>query len=197
MQQKPRMTALIGIAAAGTVLAAGACSEGGGSTEPSSGQTTHATQAPSSPAAGDPTGQNGALLKAGRTALNKVSDTTLTSIETEDHDKQWEVQVVTSKGVEHEMNVAANGKEIVAGPSKKSEDSKDHAKHQKRVKAAKLDYREAVKKVTKAVPGKITELNIDTDDDTTVWEADVQKNGTKYEVSIDASSGKVLQKEKD
>lgn len=196
MQHKPRTTALIGMAAAGTVFAFGACS-GGGSSQPTKEQTTHATQAPSSPAAGDPTGQNGALLKAGRTALNKVSDTTLISIETEGGDKQWEVQLVTSDGVEHEMNVAADGRKVVAGPSKKSEDSQDHAKHRKRVKAAKLDYREAAKKVTKAVPGKITELNIDTDDDTTVWEADVQKNGTKYEVSIDASSGKVLQKEKD
>lgn len=126
-----------------------------------------------------------------------MSDSTLISIETEKDDTQWEVQVVTSDGTEHELNTSADGSKIVSGPKKKDEDSDDKAKHRRRVKNTKLDYRDAVKAVTKAVSGRITELDIDTDDDTTVWEADVKKNGMKYEVSIDAASGKVLQKEKD
>lgn len=200
--QQPRIRTMIGIVAAGAVLVLGACSGGGdGSSQPSSeAKSAGNTSAPASSAGSgtaQSTGDNDHLLQAGKTAVNKVSDSTLISIETEDNEKRWEVQVVTPDGVEHEMNVSADGSETTSGPSKKSEDSDDRAKHRKRVKAAELDYRDAVKAVTKAVPGRITELNIDTDGDTTVWEADVKKSGTKYEVSIDAASGKVLEKEKD
>lgn len=200
MQQKPAIKTVLGTAAAAAVFALSACN-GGGSPEPSKSATGDKTSAPSSASSSgsssDSTGKNDHLLKAGRKALDKVSDSTLISIETENNDKRWEVQVVTSDGTEHEMKIAGDGSKIISGPQKKDEDSDDKAKHRRRVKNAKLDYRDAVKAVNKAVHGRITELDIDTDNDTTVWEADVKKNGTKYEVSVDAASGKVLQKEKD
>lgn len=212
MQRKQGVRTLIGMTAAAAVFALGACS-GGGSSEPSSAATSQdqetsapASSAPASSASssssssssGQSAGkENDGLLKAGQTALNKVSDSALISIETEHSDTQWEVEVVTSDGTEHEMNTNIAGDKIVSGPNKKSEDSDDRAKHRDRVKAAKIDYREAAQKINQARSGRITELDIDTDNSTTVWEADVKKNGTKYEVSIDAATGKVIENERD
>lgn len=210
MQRKQAVRTLIGMTAAATVFGLGACS-GGDSSGPSS-EATSQSQETSAPASSAPASsassassssgqsagkENAGLLKAGRTALDKVSDSTLISIETEHNDSQWEIQVVKSDGTEHEMNTNIAGDKIVSGPNKKSEDSDDRAKHRDRVKAAKIDYREAAQKINQARSGRITELNIDTDNSTTVWEADVKKSGTKYEVSIDAATGKVIENEED
>ncbi|GAA2071076.1 hypothetical protein GCM10009801_22330 [Streptomyces albiaxialis] len=52
---------------------------------------------------------------------------------------------------------------------------------------------EAHERVLKAVPGTVTELELDTDDNRLTWEADVLgKNGTWHKVELDAGDGKVL-----
>lgn len=138
---------------------------------------------------------NEALLAAAKTALDAVPDSTVISIETEHNDTQWEVEVVTADGTEYEVEVSGDGKQVVSGPHEESDDAKDKAKHRDRVAAAKLSYADAVTAITDAVPGRITELNIDTEDGVTVWEADViDADNVKHEVSIDAATGKVLTK---
>ena len=140
------------------------------------------------------TADNDALLEAAATALAKVSGGTLISIETEKDDTQWEVQIVTSDGVEHEVELNADGTEVLSGPTKKSEDAEDREKHRERVAAAELDYKAAVKAIVDAVPGRVTELNLDTEKGVTVWEADViDADSVKHEVSIDAASGEIVE----
>ncbi len=134
------------------------------------------------------------LVKAGQTALAQVSGSTLISIETERNGAAWEVQLVTSDGTEQELELSADGTQVVAGPVTKNEDVADKTKHLDRVNAAKLDYAQAAQKMLSAVPnGTITELNLDSEQGTTVWEADVMdESNVKHSVQIDAASGEVL-----
>lgn len=167
---------------AGTTAAPAATSAGPG--------VTTSAPAPTAPAS---TGID-ALRGAGSTATAAVPESTLISIETE-RDGRWEVQVVTADGTEHEMDVSSDGATVTMGPTAKTEDEADKAKHRDRVQAAQVDYRAAADKVLAEVPnGTITELNLDSNNGTTVWEADVVDDSqTKHEVTIDAGSGQVLQ----
>ncbi|NJP87869.1 metallopeptidase [Nonomuraea sp. FMUSA5-5] len=147
--------------------------------------TPGATTAPQgTPGAGD-------LKQAARAALGAVPGSTLVSIETEENGRLWEVQVVGQDGTEHQLDVESG--KVVGGPTTEEEDAADKAKHRARVSAAKLDYAQAADKIAAAVPeGRITELNLDTEQGKTVWEADVlTPGGTKHEVAIDAATGTV------
>jgi uncharacterized membrane protein YkoI len=174
---------LCGIGAAAVIAALAGC---GGSEPPAmSGQPSAAASTPR------PDDANQALLNAGEAAQRAVTGSTVISIESESNDTRWEVQVVTADGTEHQVQVSTDGSS--SAPSVKSEGPDDKAKHRNRVEAAKIDYRRAVSAVTRAVPGRITELDLDTHDGTTVWEADVIDSGnTKHEVRIDAESGEVV-----
>lgn len=134
------------------------------------------------------------LEKAGGIALEQVPNSTVTSIESENQGTQWEVQVVTADGVEWEMDVSATDGSVVSGPTRQDDDAEDRAKHQDRVKAAKLDYQEAAEALRAEVPdAKVAEINLDTHRGTTVWEGDLfEADGTKHEVKIDAASGEVV-----
>ncbi|WP_286137560.1 PepSY domain-containing protein [Mycobacterium sp. IS-3022] len=135
-----------------------------------------------------------ALRRAGSTATAAVPDSTLISIETE-RDGRWEVQVVTADGTEHEMDISNDGATVTMGPTAKTEDEADKAKHRDRVQAAQVDYQAAADKILAEVAnGTITELNLDGNNGKTVWEADViDDSQAKHEVTIDAGSGQVLQ----
>src|SRR5699024_1487380 len=67
--------------------------------------------------------RNQGLLTAGRTVLDDVGSGTVTSIDSERDGTVWEVQVVTSGGVEQEATVAANGGKILTGPRTKETDA--------------------------------------------------------------------------
>ncbi|WP_326548962.1 PepSY domain-containing protein [Mycolicibacterium sp. ND9-15] len=154
--------------------------------------TTVTSSAPAPAAPADP--GIDALRRAASTATAAVPDSTVVSIEKE-RDGRWEIQVVTADGSEHEMDVSSDGAAVTMGPTAKIEDEADKAKHRDRVQAARVDYRVAADKVLSEVPnGTITELNLDSNNGTTVWEADVVDGSqTKHEVTIDAASGQVLQ----
>jgi len=162
-------------------------SDGGSATEKS----------PSEPSkAGDQ--KAGDLERAGAAALKKVPDSTVTELDAK-RNGLWKVEVVTTNGTEREMRIdPANGK-IVRGPDTDDDDADDRAEHRRKVEGAKLDFRAAAKKVRSVVNGaRITELELDTHRGTVVWEADlVVGDGKKYDVKIDAKSGKVVQKKVD
>ncbi|WP_052424214.1 PepSY domain-containing protein [Nonomuraea candida] len=143
-----------------------------------------ATGTPGRPGAGD-------LKQAAQAALAAVPGSTLISIETEEGGTRWEVQVVGKDGTEHQMDVEAG--KVVTGPTTEEEDAADKTKHRERVAAAKLDYAKAADAIAAAVPeGRVTELNLDTEQGKTVWEADVvTPDGTKHEVAVDAATGAV------
>lgn len=182
------------------VVAFSACAGGGdedsGSAATTAAETTSAAPAVTSSGPATPAATNtdiDALRRAGGTATAAIPGSTLISIETE-RDGRWEVQVVAADGTEHEMDISSDGATVTVGPTAKTEDEADKAKHRERVQAAQVDYRAAADKILAEVPnGTITELNLDSNNGTTVWEADVADSSqTKHEVTIDAGSGQVL-----
>ncbi|WP_049563611.1 PepSY domain-containing protein [Nonomuraea sp. SBT364] len=146
-----------------------------------------------SPSPGATQGGIADLKKAGDAALAAVPNSTLISIESEEDGKIWEVQVVDGQGAEQQMDIDATTGQVVNGPTAEESDAEDKAKHLERVKAAKLSYAQAADKIAASVPeGRITELNLDSSKDKTVWESDVvTPDGTKHEVTVDAASGEV------
>lgn len=161
-------------------------------------QTASSTSAPSASTSAGTSDSHEDLLRAGETALAKV-DGTLTSIEGEDNGTRWEVQVVTSDGTEHEVELSADGKDVLRGPIAEHDDAADKAKRSKRVTAAKIDFRKAAEIMAGVVPdGRITELDLDSHNGQTVWEGNIVVGSqTKHEVRIDAGTGKVLQNQPD
>ncbi|MEU4226462.1 PepSY domain-containing protein [Nonomuraea sp. NPDC026600] len=133
------------------------------------------------------------LEEVGQAALKAVPGSTLVSMETEENGSLWEVRVVDAKGTEHQMDVESGTAKVVSGPSAEDDGSKDKAKDLDRIKAAKLDYRQAADKIATAVPGgRITELNLDSHRDKIVWEVEVvASDGNKQNMTVDAIDGKV------
>ncbi|MEV4285034.1 PepSY domain-containing protein [Nonomuraea bangladeshensis] len=148
------------------------------------------TPATGSPTAGTP-GAAGAddLKRAAQAALAAASGATLVSIESEENGKRWEVQVADRDGTERRLDVA-DGK-VVSGPSLEDDDPEDMAELKNLLSAVKVDWTQALDKITATVPeGRVTELNLDSEHGKPVWEADVVlPNGTKQEVAIDAVTG--------
>ncbi|GEB53578.1 MULTISPECIES: PepSY domain-containing protein [Streptomyces] len=82
------------------------------------------------------------------------------------------------------------------------DDCDDHGRHEhgrdsndrrEDTGAVEVSLREAVQAVHKARPGTITEIELDTERNRLVWEADVLgDNGRWHDVDIDASTGKVV-----
>lgn len=139
------------------------------------------------------------LIQAGRTALAAVSGGTLTSIESEAGGAAWEVDIITQDGSEQEMELSADGTEITTGPTLTDQDVEDRDKNRSRLQSAELDYEDAVDKILTVIPeGRITELELDSKQGTTVWEADVlDPADVKYSVQLDAATGTVVENQAD
>jgi uncharacterized membrane protein YkoI len=139
------------------------------------------------------------LEDAAAAALKEVGRSSLLTIETEDARTIWEATVVKRNGTEYEILIAKSDGSLFDGPTRKIDDAEDKAENRARIRAAKLDYKEAARKISDAVPdAKLMELNLESDDRLTVWEGDLRgKDGTRYSVTINAKSGRVLEKDAD
>lgn len=183
-----RLLALTSVAVTGVVLITGCGGTNGNGTAPSN--TPGSSTASSHPASNRP-GQQQALAAAA-TAARKVPSGTVTSVDAEHGGAIWEVKIITSGGVEHEVDVDRNGTKVVSGPRTKHEDAEDRTENHRVVRGAEVRYQAAAKKILTARAGRITELNLDEERGRVVWESDVHHAGTKYEVKIDAATGKIL-----
>ena len=70
----------------------------------------------------------------------------------------------------------------------------DHDDHEQAAKSVRVDLDTAKQAATTRVPGAaVTEAELDHDQGRSVWEFDLAKQtGQKYEVTVDASTGKVI-----
>ena len=139
------------------------------------------------------------LEDAAAAALKEVDNSSLLTIETEEARTIWEVTVVKKNGTEHEMLIAKSDGSLFDGPTRKIDDADDKAENRRRIRAADLDYKEAARAISDAVPdAKLMELNLESDDRITVWEGDLRgTDGMRHSVTIDAKSGDVIKKDAD
>lgn len=135
--------------------------------------------------------------QAAETALEARPDSRVVSLDLERTRgiTVWEVEVVTTDA-KYEVEVDAATGAIVKD---EQEHTSDLAKHNRRLDAATLTHTEAIDIALELHPGAtLVELDLDDDNGGVVWEIDVvTPDRAKYELEIDATTGKVLKNEYD
>ncbi|MBN6054747.1 PepSY domain-containing protein, partial [Nonomuraea sp. RK-328] len=145
---------------------------------------------PSAPLGQEPSGMTSE--KAGAAAMNAVKGSTVLSIQSENGGQLWEVQLAGSDGTERLLEVDASGK--VSAVRVKDTGKWEKARVVGIVKDAELTFKDAVEKVSSAVPqGKIIHMSLDKySDNLLVWDADViTSDGAWHGVKVDAKTGTV------
>ncbi|WP_051300117.1 PepSY domain-containing protein [Actinomadura rifamycini] len=173
-------------------LALGACG-GDGPDAPGASGTAETLTAPGTTPLPVTTPAGGALDRAAATALKAAPGTVLTSVEREGDG--WEVRLVAPDGAERELTVDGAGTEVVRDEPE-PEDRADREENLRRVRRAKLDYRDAADAMRATVPGaRVTELELDERRGALVWEGDaVGPDGARRTVEVDARTGRVLRR---
>jgi len=187
------------VSAACLALVLASCGDGDDDTEVSIPVPAESGKPAGSAAPAQDDGSSLSLEDAAAAALNEVDNSSLLTIETEEARTIWEVTVVKENGTEHEMLIAKSDGSLFDGPTRKVDDAADKAENRRRVRAAELDYKEAARAISDAVPdATLMELNLESDDRFTVWEGDLRgTDGMRYSVTIDAKSGDVIKKDAD
>ena len=187
------------VSAACLTLVLASCGDGDGDTEVSIPAPAESGKPADSAAPPQDDASSLRLEDAAAAALKQVDNSSLLTIETEEARTIWEVTVVKKNGTEHEMLIAKSDGSLFDGPTRKVDDADDKAENRRRVRAARLDYKEAARAISDAVPdAKLMELNLESDNRLTVWEGDLRgTDGMRYYVTIDAKSGDVLKKDAD
>lgn len=146
----------------------------------------------------DASDDDSALATKAKTDLKQAADAavksvagTVTGVDLEGNrgGAAWKVDVVDSKGIEHEVMVnAADGK--VTGSEVDQDD--DHDGDAALAKSAKTGLGQAVDAALDKVPGTATSAELDDGNGRfAVWEVDVtDAKGAEHEVTVDARSGK-------
>ena len=153
--------------------------------------------APASPSASAATDDSRrALLAAVATAQDELSGVTVVSVEQDDESGRtvWQVGVVTRDGDEQDVDVSADGSEVVRTERVDRQDAADRRENRALVDDAEVDVRDAVEALPGSVDGgTVDQLELDRDRDRVVWEADVlDTDRREHEIRIDARSGDVL-----
>lgn len=135
-----------------------------------------------------------------KAALKKVqsvySGQNLKGISYEQHNGEWVYKIEQQKSNEEsEVIVSDKDKALINKETEKenSVDSKEEFKY-----SDAINFKDAIKKGQKEVGGDdIKEWSLSKDDGKLVYDMDLKKGNTKYEVSVDAKNGKLLNSEKD
>lgn len=142
------------------------------------------------PDAGDLEGQIATLISAGRAAEESVPGSSVIHIELEDGG-EWEVDVATADGTEHEVRVSSDGSQVVDGPREADTDQDDKRENSAALDRAELDFEKAVEALVAEMGDvQIEEISLDLDDDSVQWEIELIGDGDDYDV--DAVSGAVV-----
>ncbi|MGO3049630.1 peptidase [Staphylococcus casei] len=119
----------------------------------------------------------------------------LKGISYEQHKGEWVYKIEQQKSNEEsEVIVSDKDKKLINKESEKenSVDPKEAFKY-----SDAIDFKDAIKKGQKEVNGDIKEWSLSKDNGKLVYDMDLKKGNTQYEVSINAKNGKILNSEKD
>ncbi|WP_458353942.1 PepSY domain-containing protein [Peribacillus frigoritolerans] len=111
-----------------------------------------------------------------------------------DQPMTYEMTVKTKEGYQ-DVNVDAEKGEIL---SREMEDGDDEdMSTQQAVETAKVSRDQAEKIALKAVDGQVTDMELDSESGTLVYELEIKKGLKEYDVVVDATTGKVLKNQLD
>jgi len=110
----------------------------------------------------------------------------------------WRVDVVTADGIEHEMDVALNGRRLVSEPRVEADDVEDRGEQQQVAQAARLGHLAAVRAALANTPGQVVDLELSSDDGRMEWEVQlIDDQQLQRSITVDSVSGDVLHNELD
>ncbi|MFF1462386.1 PepSY domain-containing protein [Streptomyces sp. NPDC058330] len=139
------------------------------------------------------TGERVTLDEALAAALKSVPGT-VTEAELDDDDDDggrtvWELDVYGTDKAWHDVTVDAGSAKVLSARDDDDNDARD--RHAPR--SAAVSLKAAVDAATGAHPGTVTSVNLDDDEDEPLrWEVDVTgEDGTRYDLNVEASTGKV------
>ncbi|MEO3829612.1 PepSY domain-containing protein [Actinomadura sp. B10D3] len=185
---------LVAVAAAALIAAGGvgavAAADGDDDGTPA-GDPSATTSAPSAPAPAVP------LAQAVDTALKAVPGTVDEAELDDEHGRAvWEIDVLPDRGTPRNVVVDAGNGKVVA--NRADHPDGDDSESPGAVRGSKITIAHAAGAAEKAVSGRVTSVEFEREHGRAVWVADVTgKNGTVYEVAVDAGTGGVLSKETD
>ena len=134
-------------------------------------------------------------------ALEKVPGT-VEEVELEDEKGTivYEIELVSTDGTEHEVEVDAQTGEVlkVEADDDDENEEEDSQNQAKLAKQAKITEDEAINTALEKVPGTVNEIELEVENGTVVYEIEVlSTDGTEQEVKVDAQTGEVLKVEAD
>lgn len=128
-------------------------------------------------------------------AKSVYSGQNLKGISYEQYKGEWVYKIEQQKSNEEsEVIVSDKDKALINKETEKenSVDSKEEFKY-----SDAINFKDAIKKGQKEVDGDIKEWSLSKDNGKLVYDMDLKKGNTKYEVSVDAKNGELLNSEKD
>ncbi|NYE35624.1 putative membrane protein YkoI [Nocardioides cavernae] len=155
--------------------------------------TTTTSSSSSSTEGGTTATLEGDVETAAQTALAEV-DGTVFSV---DGDPQgWDVTIVTSDGVENDLELAPDAASVTRGPDADTNEDADDTAEIERLLGVAVDYAAAMEAALGEVDGTVTGVELSEDGGTAVWEVQLDEDTPdEVTVEIDAESGDVLRTE--
>jgi uncharacterized membrane protein YkoI len=135
------------------------------------------------------------LAQAAAAALKAVPGT-VAEIELDDEHgtTAWEVEVVAGNGDRRDVTIdAGDGNVLTNRADDRDDDDDDDRDDAAALRGAKVTAPAAADAALKAVPGRVTSADFETEHGKAVWEVDVAgEDGSEHEVTVDAGNGGVL-----
>ena len=137
----------------------------------------------------------GDVETAAQTALAAVNGTVF-SVDWDD--MGWDVTVVTSDGVENDVQLSPDASSVEGSPVEDTDQDNDDAAEIERLLGVSVDYAAAVEAASAESQGTVTGVDLSEDNGTAVWEVQFDEDTPDaLTVDIDAESGDVLRTEVD
>jgi uncharacterized membrane protein YkoI len=110
----------------------------------------------------------------------------------------WEIDVLAENGARRDVTVDAATGKVLTSRADDRDDDDDDRDDAAALRKAKVTAPAAADAALKAVSGRVTSADFETEHGRAVWEVDVTgEDGAEHEVTVDAMTGKVLNQEVD
>ncbi|WP_260286262.1 PepSY domain-containing protein [Peribacillus aracenensis] len=113
-----------------------------------------------------------------------------------DQPMTYEMTVKTKEGYQ-EVDVDAEKGEILSQEMEDSDDDDDDLSRQQAAETVKVSSDQAEKIALEAVDGQVTDMELDSENGTLVYELEIKQGQKEYDVVVDATTGKVLKNQLD